>query len=118
LQLKVTARPSRISVEPAHTVFVEARQARIKSAFKYRFRGARTSKLAFELGDWQLLRIAPADLFDWPLERRDSTGHVEVSVRPEAVLPAEIDLGSEAHRPLMAGEGRLSFTFHGRPPTW
>src|SRR5262249_50726326 len=45
LELKVSARPSRISVEPTHAVFIEPERVRIESLLKYHFRGARASEL-------------------------------------------------------------------------
>jgi len=111
LQLRVAARPSRVSVEPSHSVFVDSRQMRVKSMLKYRFRGARASKLVFELGEWKLLRLAPGELFELPPAGRESSGRVEIPLRPEAVLPTDLDVELEAYRPLPAEHERISLTF-------
>jgi hypothetical protein len=111
LQVKVSARPSRISMEPAHSVYLDARQARIKTTFKSRFRGARATKLAIELGDWKLLRLAPAELFDFPLDEDERTGAVEIPIRSEAMLPAEVDIELEAYRLLPVEQERISLMF-------
>src|SRR5581483_8745034 len=56
LELKVTARPSRVSVEPTHLVFVDPQRVRIETQLKYRFRGSRAEALSFALGDWKFDR--------------------------------------------------------------
>jgi hypothetical protein len=67
--------------------------------------------LVLELGDWKLLRIGPAELFDLPLDQSERSGRIEVPIRADAMLPAEIDVEFEAYRELTEQQARISLTF-------
>jgi hypothetical protein len=110
LRLTVTTRPSRASVEPIHVVYVEDKQLRLESTFKYRFRGARAEGLVFNLGDWRLSRVAPADLLDITAPDAPAGKSRMIPLRLGAVLPGELELKLDAHRPLDSTTGEVSFT--------
>ncbi|MEX2176965.1 MAG: hypothetical protein WD872_21565 [Pirellulaceae bacterium] len=110
LQMSVSTRPSRIGVEPTHVLYVEARQVRLESTLKYRLRGARTEKLAFDLGQWHLDRLSPSDLFEIVPPEEDRGGLHEIPFRAGATIPSELELKLEAHLPLDAAQESLSFT--------
>jgi hypothetical protein len=107
LALKVSARPSRVSVEPTHIVYVDGQQARIESTLKYRFRGARVTGLEFDLAGWKLDRIVPADMFEIVPSPADG-GKLIVPVSSGVTLPSELELKLEGHQPLDAASGSLS----------
>jgi hypothetical protein len=109
LSLGVATRPSRLAVEPVHVVFVDDQQIRLESTLKYRLRGARADGLRFALGDWQLDRLSPGDLFDIPTPASNGEGTQLVPFRAGAALPAEIEVKLEAHRPYDPANEELSF---------
>ncbi|HZN34767.1 MAG TPA: hypothetical protein VFB80_13155, partial [Pirellulaceae bacterium] len=109
LQLRVAARPSRVSVEPTHLVFVDPQLVLIKSTLKYRFRGSRVTALALELGDWKFGSIMPSDLFEAPVFKADAAGLVQLPFRQDKPLPAELELTLEAHRQLAPAAEHLVF---------
>lgn len=111
LQLKVSARPSRVSVEPVHFVYVEPNRLRVESLLKYRFRGTRSPGLAFELDDWNFDRLTPDALLDFPLESAGPSGKLNVPFRPGVAPPSELELKLEAHQALPATVEQLSFSF-------
>ena len=108
LQLRVSSRPSRISVEPTHVVSVDAQQLRIKSTFKYKFRGSRAAGLTLELGDWKFVGLTPGDHLETPVVKGDAAGTVQVAFRAE--VPAELELTLEAHQPLTRPAANIQFT--------
>ena len=111
LQLRVASRPSRVSVEPTHVISVDPQLVRIKSTFKYRFRGARAAGLAFDLGQWKLDSLTPGDLLETPQPITDADaqpGQVRIPFRADAA-PAELELTLEAHQPLAVGGTSLQF---------
>jgi hypothetical protein len=112
LQLTVSPRPSRISVEPLHVVTVEGRFARLESTLKYRLRGARAAGLSIDLAGWQLDRVTPADILDLTSVTSDSAqaGPTMIPLLPGAVLGSELELKLEAHQPLDPEAGELSLT--------
>ncbi len=110
LALRVTPRPSRVSVEPTHVVSVDAQILRIKSTFKYKFRGSRASGLAVELGDWDFDSLLPGDLLETPLVKGGPAAELQVALRPEEALPAELELTLEAHRPIAQPAASIEFT--------
>ena len=110
LQLKVSARPARVSVEPVHSVFVEPHRVRIESVLKYRFRGARSPGLKFDLADWSFDRLSPDNLLDFA-QTGPVAGELHVPFRPGAAPPAELELKLEAHRALPPGAEKLSLSF-------
>ncbi len=110
LHVNITARPSRVSVEPVHIAFIEDRQVRLESTLKYRIRGARAEGLEFDLGDWTIDRLTPSDLLELPpIAGKNGTRRL-LALRPGAVLPAELELKIEAHRPLDPAAEELAFT--------
>jgi len=111
LAVKVSARPSRLSVEPIHRVYVEEDRIRIESSLKYRFRGARSDHLSFEMADWVFDRLAPDALLDFPLEDTTKNGELRIPFRPGAAPPTELELKLEAHRKLQPGTERLEIEF-------
>jgi hypothetical protein len=111
LAVKVSARPSRLSVEPIHRVYVEAERLRIETLLKYRFRGARAESLAFEMGDWEFDRLTPDGFLDFPLEEEADGAELRIPFRPGAAPPTELELKLEAHRNLPRGTDQLSFSF-------
>jgi hypothetical protein len=111
LDVKVSARPARVSVEPVHMVFIEPERVRIESQLKYRFRGARASGLTFDLGEWNFDRLSPDSLLDFPQEESTSPGTLHIPFRAGAAPPSEADWKLEAHRVLPRGSERLSLTF-------
>src|SRR6185369_9494691 len=98
LSVKVSARPSRLSVEPIHRVFVEPERVRIESLLRYRFRGARAEGLLFDMGDWVFGRLTPDLLFDFPLSNEADGSELRVPFRPGAAPPTDLELKLEAHR--------------------
>jgi hypothetical protein len=110
LELKVTARPSRVTVEPAHLVHVDRQQLRLESTFKFRFRGPRAEKLVLEPGDWKVDRLSPDELFDSPLIKSGPDGQMIVPFRSGVALPTELELKLEAHRLDSDSSDRISFT--------
>src|SRR5262245_59687148 len=111
LALKVTARPSRVSVEPVHMVFVDAQHVRIETLLKYRFRGSRATGLSFALGDWKFDRLMPDVLLDFPVLRGKANDELHVPFRAGVAPPTDLELKLEAHRTLPAGNDRLALTF-------
>lgn len=111
LALKVTARPSRVSVEPVHMVFVDAQHVRIETLLKYRFRGSRAAGLSFALGDWKFDRLMPDVLLDFPVLRGKANDELHVPFRAGVAPPTDLELKLEAHRTLPAGNDRLALTF-------
>ncbi len=111
LDVKVSARPARVSVEPVHLVFIEPERVRIESQLKYRFRGARASGLKFDLAEWKFDRLSPDSLLDFPQEESATSTTLHIPFRPGAVPPSEAEWKLEAHRVLPRGVERLSLTF-------
>jgi hypothetical protein len=117
LALKVTTRPSRVSVEPMHLVFVDAQHVRIETLLKYRFRGARATGLSFAMGDWKFDRLTPDALLDFPVNPgatvNPGAGQEELHVpfRAGTAPPTELELKLEAHRTVPAGSERLALSF-------
>lgn len=111
LELTVAPRPSRVSVEPTHIVYVDRQRVRVETMLKYRFRGARPKGLGFELGDWTFDRLTPDALLDLPTATGESGSPLEVPLRAGAAPPTELELKLEAHRVLTAPSERLSLTF-------
>jgi hypothetical protein len=111
LELKVSPRPSRVSVEPTHTVYVDAQRVRVETLLKYRFRGARATALTFEMGEWHFDRLTPDTLLDAPAAMRQSPGQWQVPFRAGAAPPTELELKLEAHQTLPPKSERLSLTF-------
>ena len=110
LALTVSSRPSRMSIEPLYVIYVDDRQVRLEATLKVRMRGARAEALALELGDWKLDRLTPAELFEiLPADRNASGPHV-VPFRSGTVLPAELEVKLEAHRPFDPAAGEIAFT--------
>jgi hypothetical protein len=109
LQVSIAPRPSRISVEPMHLAWVEDRQVRLESTLKYRIRGARAAGLELELGDWTIDRLTPSDIFELPPQPTSQEQRQLLALRPGAVLPAELELKLEAHRPLDPAASEVSF---------
>ena len=110
LALAVAPRPSRVSVEPTHVIYVDPQQARVETTLKYRFRGARANGLSFELGDWELERLVPDASLDLPVRQEPIRGRLEVPFLPGAAPAAELELKLEAHRRLSEGTQRLTLT--------
>jgi hypothetical protein len=111
LELKVKARPSRVSVEPTHMIYLDPQQVRVETLLKYRFRGARAAGLAFELADWEFDRLTPDTLLELPVISGKSDDQVEVPFRAEAAPPTELELKLEAHRKLPPKTERLVLNF-------
>jgi hypothetical protein len=111
LELKVSPRPSRVSVEPTHMVYVDSQRIRVETLLKYRFRGARATGLSFELGDWHFDRLTPDALLDVPVESSQNPGQWQVPFRAGAAPPTELELKLEAHQILPPKAERLSLTF-------
>jgi hypothetical protein len=110
LALTVSSRPSRMSIEPLYVVYVDDRHVRLEATLKVRMRGARAEALSLELGDWKLDRLTPSDLFEiLPTDRIASGPHV-VPFRAGTVLPAELEVKLEAHRPFDPAAGEMAFT--------
>ena len=109
LVLRVAPRPSRVSVEPLHVVYVEPRQIRVQTTLRYRLRGSRAAGLTFHLGDTSLDRLSPDDLLDAP-EPMATDGILRVPFRQGVALPAELELKLETHRTLPEGSEQLSLT--------
>jgi hypothetical protein len=109
LVLRVAPRPSRVSVEPLHVVYIEPRQIRVQTTLKYRLRGSRPVGLTFHLGDTSLDRLSPDDLLDAP-EPMATDGILRVPFRQGVALPAELELKLETHRTLPEGIEQLSLT--------
>jgi hypothetical protein len=110
LELKVEARPSRVSVEPTHMIYLDPQQVRVETHLKYRFRGARAASLGFELADWEFDRLTPDTLLELPVVAAE-TDKVEVPFRAEAAPPTELELRLEAHRKLPPKTERLALSF-------
>jgi hypothetical protein len=110
LALAVAPRPSRVSVEPTHLIYVDPQQVRVETTLKYRFRGARASGLNFELGDWELERLTPDASLDLPVRKEPIRGRLEVPFLPGAAPAGELELKLEAHRRLSEGTQRLVLT--------
>jgi len=110
LALAVSPRPSRVSVEPTHLIYVDPQQVRVETTLKYRFRGARASGLTFELGDWELERLTPDASLDLPVREEPIRGRLEVPFLPGAAPAGELELKLEAHRRLAEGTQRLTLT--------
>lgn len=110
LALAVAPRPSRVSVEPTHLIYVDPQQVRVETTLKYRFRGARASGLSFELGDWELERLVPDASLDLPVRQEPIRGRLEVPFLPGAAPAGELELKLEAHRRLEEGTQRLALT--------
>src|SRR4029079_12329390 len=111
LELKVSPRPSRVSVEPTHMVYVDSQRVRVETLLKFRFRGARATGLTFELGDWHFDRLTPDALLDTPVANSQSPGQWDVPFRAGAAPPTELELKLEAHQTLPPKAERLSLTF-------
>ncbi len=111
LALKVTARPSRVSVEPMHMVFIDAQHVRIETLLKYRFRGSRATGLSFALGDWKFDRLMPDALLDFPVKRGKADEELYVPFRAGVAPPTELELKLEAHRALPASADRFALSF-------
>jgi hypothetical protein len=109
LALKVAARPSRVSVEPTHMVYVDPQRVRIETTLKYRFRGARAAGMTFEVGDWSFDRISPDALLEAPVAI--APGKMQFPFRAGAAPPTELELKLETHRTLPANSERLALTF-------
>lgn len=107
LVLRVSPRPSRISVEPAHAVYVEPRQIRVETTLKYRLRGSRAAGLTFHLGDTQFDRLSPEDLLDAP-QAATTDGLLHVPFRQGVTLPSELDLKLETHKTLPENAEQIS----------
>src|SRR5205814_2033412 len=110
LAVKVSARPSRISVEPAYRLDVEPRQVRIEGTLRYRFRGARATALRFDLGEWKLDQVTPDGLLELPIANSETPGRIEIPIRPEVSLPPELELKFEARRAIASPADRISLT--------
>jgi hypothetical protein len=108
LGLTVSTRPSRVTVEPMHVVYVDAQRIRIESTLKYKFRGARASELAFDMAGWTLDRLSPSDYFDLPAE--PGMGRFSVPLSAGATLPPELDLKFEAQQSFDPLAGSVAFT--------
>jgi hypothetical protein len=111
LELKVAARPSRVSVEPTHMVYVDPHRVRVETLLKYRFRGSRAAGLSFDLGDWSFDRLVPDTLVDIPVTRSADAGRLQLPFRPGAAPPTELELKLEAHRTLPSATESLALTF-------
>jgi hypothetical protein len=109
LALTVATQPSRISVEPVYVVYIDDRQTRLEATCKVRLRGARAAGLTFDLGDWQLDRIAPSELFEIVPAEAAASGPRVVPFRTGAVLPAELEVKLEAHRSFDPAAGEIAF---------
>lgn len=110
LALHVAPRPSRVSVEPTHLIYVDPQQVRVETTLKYRFRGARAQGLTFELGEWELERLSPDASLDLPTREGPIRGRLEVPFLPGAAPAAELELKLEAHRRLPETAERLVLT--------
>lgn len=110
LLLQVSARPSRVSVEPVHMVYVEAERVRIESTLKYRFRGTRATGLRFDMADWVFDRLTPDTLLDFPPDRA-TPADFQIPFRLGAAPPAELELKLEAHRQLPGDAEQISLHF-------
>src|SRR5438105_12390167 len=82
--------------------------ARVEATLKYRFRGARTTALRFDLGDWKLEQVTPDGLLELPIAHSETAGRIEISIRPEVSLPPELELKLEAHRAIASPADRIS----------
>jgi hypothetical protein len=111
LAVKVSARPSRLSVEPIHRVYIEADRVRIESLLKYRFRGARADNLSFEMAGWVFDRLTPDSLLDFPIEDAANAGEMRIPFRPGVAPPSDLELKLEAHRSLPGGIEQLAMEF-------
>jgi len=111
LELKVAARPSRVSVEPTHMVYVDAQRVRIETMLKYHFRGSRAAGLSFDLGDWNFDRLIPDTLMDIPVMLDTEAGKFHVPFRPGVAPPTELELKLEAHRALPSATESFALTF-------
>lgn len=109
LQLHVSPQPARVSVEPVHVLRVDARQMRLETTLKYRFRGARAAGIALELGEWELQRLSPEEWFEKPAAPRG--GSVQIPFRAGTTPPAELELKLELTREMPETDGRISVTF-------
>ncbi len=109
LGLTVASRPSRVNVEPLFVVYVDDRQVRLEATLKVRWRGARAEGLQFDLGDWQLDRLTPSDLFEIAPADPAARGPRLVPFRAGASIPAEMEVKLEAHRPLDPAKGDVAF---------
>ena len=119
LQLKVAARPSRVSVEPTHVVYIDAQQVRIESTLKYRLRGARAEKLEIALADWQLDRITPGELLEIVAPENDADGNLVVPLRSGVGLPTDLELKLERTTRWMPPAGWCRFSCRIRwPMSW
>src|SRR5262249_2168357 len=105
LTLKVSTRPTRVSVEPTHVIYIDGQQVRMESTLKYRFRGARAAALEFDVADWKLDRLTPADMLEIVAGPPNGEGNLVVPVQTGVTLPAEMELKLEAHQTFDAARG-------------
>ena len=109
LLLEVVPRPARLSVEPTHLAHVDARNVRLETMLKCRFRGARPEGLTVNLEGWTFERLTPDTWFDVPV--MNDQGQAFFPIRPGATLPPEIELKLETHRRTADDSQRLEFGF-------
>lgn len=106
LELKVSARPTRLVIEPSYIITVEPQLMRLEATLKCRVRGARPARLTVALGDWEFERASPESLVEQELL---DASQKPLSLPLKAGPTGELEIKLELHKEIPPGSSRIAF---------
>ena len=99
LQLQISPREQRISVEPRYEIYVAEDQIQLEGTFKYQVNGNRAPTLDIDLKGWVVDQVFPESLIDTESSRLDQVDPLSIQLaRGGQTTPAEFEIRLQAHR--------------------
>lgn len=115
LKVSVTARPTRVAVEPQYQVFVDATRLRMEATFRFRIRGPKATSTNLELGGWRVDNITAENSVEQPLPPTAGVTTLTLPLAQMDTTKGELTYRIEAHQDLPADQESVKFSLP-RPP--
>lgn len=110
LKLAVSARPTRVAVEPQYQVFVDATQLRLEASFRFRIRGPKATTTNLDLAGWKINNITGENTAELPLPPADGNPLLALPLSQMDITKGELTYRISAHQPLAADKVDIRFS--------
>lgn len=110
LKLSVTARPTRVAVEPQYQVFVDSTRLRLEATFRFRIRGPKTTTTNLDLGGWRVDNITTENSVEQPLPPAAGVTTLALPLTQSDPAKGELTYRIEAHQDLPAEQESVRFS--------
>lgn len=110
LKVAVTARPTRVAVEPQYQVFVDATRLRLEATFRFRIRGPKATSTSLELGSWRVDNITAENSVEQPLPPAAGVTALTLPLTQMDTAKGELTYRLEAHQDLPAEQQSVKFS--------